>query len=80
MNDEGTNKNMLCFFDTARIHEEECRDARVGRTYVYAHGTVLYSHEQDARLFVFLYLPCFFPAHTCLFFVFSWFFKQVTPC
>lgn len=29
MNDEGTNKNMLCFFDSARIHEEECRDARV---------------------------------------------------
>ena len=49
-----------CAFDTARIREEECRDARVEDVRTSVHMAP-YSHEQNARLFVFLYFPCFFP-------------------
>lgn len=56
-------KACLCFFDTARVHEEKCRDARVEDIRTSMHMGTEYSHEQDAHLFVFLYLPRFFPAH-----------------
>ena len=58
---------MLCFFDTARVQEEECRDARVEDVRTFMHMAWCYSHEQDAHLFVFLYLPYFFPAHLAFF-------------
>ena len=43
---------MLCFFDTARVHEDECRDARVEDVRTSMHMARCYSHVQDARVFV----------------------------
>lgn len=57
---------MLCFFDIAREHEEGCRDARVEDVRTPMYMALYYSHEQDARLFVFPNLRCFFLL-TCLF-------------
>jgi hypothetical protein len=71
---------MLCFFDTARVHGVECRDARVEDVRTSMHMARYYSHEQDARLFVFLYLPSLLSCSPCLFFFLVGFFKRVTPC
>ena len=63
MNDEGTQ------IDTARVHKEECGDARVLDVRTSMHMARYYSHEQDAH-----------PALPFSFFFVVGFFKRVTPC
>jgi len=48
---------MLCFFDTAREHEEECRDARVEDVRTFMHMARYYcthTNRTPVCLFVFL--------------------------
>jgi hypothetical protein len=69
-------KNMLCFFDTARITEDECRDARVEDVRTSVHMAPC-SHERpfvcfslSSSLLFLLTLPFFIP---------SWFFEKGEP-